>query len=117
MPTVSVIIPCFNTAAFVGTAIRSVVAQTLGDWECVVVDDGSTDGSAAIVEALCANEPRLKLIRKANGGVCTARNAGFRAASPEGRYLIFLDADDCLEPQALEIMTRYMDERPEGGVV
>jgi len=117
MSQVSVIVPCFNSAAFVGATLRSVIAQTSGDWECIVVDDGSTDGSADIVGVLAANEPRIRLIRQANRGVCAARNAGFRAASPDTAYVIFLDADDCLEPDALDVMTRYLDQHSHVGVV
>src|SRR3954466_4977830 len=117
MSQVSVIVPCFNSAAFVGATLRSVIAQTSGDWECIVVDDGSTDGSADIVAVLAANEPRIRLIRQANRGVCAARNAGFRAASPEAAFVIFLDADDCLDTNALDVMTRYLDQHSQVGVV
>src|SRR5438045_1669769 len=117
MPRVSVITPCFNSAVFVGRTIDSVRAQTVAAWEQVIVDDGSTDASAEVVERLVREEPRLRLIRQQNRGVCAARNAGFRAASSDSDYLIFLDADDCLKPQALEAMTRYMDEHPDVGLV
>ncbi|HEY2584253.1 MAG TPA: glycosyltransferase family A protein [Tepidisphaeraceae bacterium] len=116
MPKVSVITPCFNAARFVGQTIESVAAQTLADWEHVVVDDGSTDGSAAVVEAACRRDLRVRLVRQPNRGVCAARNTGFRASDPASQYLLFLDADDCLEPRMLEVLVGYLDARPTVGV-
>jgi glycosyltransferase involved in cell wall biosynthesis len=117
MPKVSVITPCFNSARYVGSTIDSVQAQTLRDWEHVVVDDGSTDDSAAVIAAHALPEARLRLIRQPNRGVSSARNAGFRACGADSEYLLFLDADDCLHPSMLDAMTRYLDDRPEVGMV
>lgn len=116
MPIVSLITPCYNSACFVGRTIESVSRQTLADWEQVVVDDGSRDGSAQAVEEKAAGEPRLKLVRKPNGGVASARNAGFREISLGSRYLLFLDADDCLETTMLETMVGVMEANPEVGL-
>lgn len=117
MPICSVITPCYNSEQFIARTIASVLNQTLTDWEYIVVDDGSSDNSIAVVEEIVATEPRMKLIRQANAGVAAARNAGYRAVSPESRALLFLDADDCLEPQALATMVRYLDQRPRVGAV
>jgi glycosyltransferase involved in cell wall biosynthesis len=116
MPQVSVITPCYNSARYVRRTIESVRSQALEDWEHVVVDDGSTDESAAIIEELCRLEPRLRLVRQQNRGVSAARNAGFAATSAGSEYLLFLDADDCLEPQMLRTMVDYMSARPEVGL-
>ena len=116
MPTISIITPCYNSAKFVGSTIESVRAQTWADWEHVVVDDGSVDGSAEIVCAYADGDSRLRLVRKSNGGVASARNAGFRACAPDSRYLLFLDADDMLEPTMLEHIARYLDVHPDVGM-
>lgn len=99
-PQVSTIIPCFNGAAFVGRAIASALSQEGVDVEVIVVDDGSTDGSAARLRPLVAREPRLRLHELGtNQGAAEARNAGMRLAT--GRYLAFLDADDGWRPRKL----------------
>jgi glycosyltransferase involved in cell wall biosynthesis len=82
----------------------------------VIVDDGSTDDSARIVENIIAGEPKMRLLRRANGGVCRARNAGFAAASPHSEYLLFLDADDCLEPEMLAVLAGHLDEYSRAGI-
>ncbi len=115
-PKVSVITPCYNAEKYIGRTIESVRAQTFPDWEHIVVDDGSTDGSADIVASYVASDPRLRLIRQPNGGVCNARNNGFAACSAHSTYLWFLDADDCLEPNALEIMTTHLDMHRDVGL-
>ncbi len=102
-PAVSVIMPARNAAAFVAEAIASIRAQTFRDWEAIIVDDGSTDGTAAILEELARQDPRLVCIRldAATGGTgaAAARNAALRRA--RGRYIAFLDADDLWYPQKL----------------
>ncbi len=115
-PAVSVITPCYNAARFVGATVECVRAQTFADWELVVVDDGSTDDPAAVLAPQLATDPRVRLIRQANGGVARARNAGVRAASPGSRYLYFLDADDCPRPDMLERLVGYLEARPQVGM-
>ena len=116
MPKVSIITPCFNSERYIGRTIESVQAQTLSDWEHVVVNDGSTDRSAAVVKSYLGREPRLRLVEQENGGVSRARNQGYFATEP-GEYLLFLDADDCLEPAMLETLVGYLDGRPDVGMV
>jgi glycosyltransferase involved in cell wall biosynthesis len=107
-PQVSVVIPAYNAAWCVGRAIDSVLAQTFRDFELIVVDDGSTDGTAAV---LAAYGDKLRVVAQANGGMSNARNAGIRAAS--GRYLAFLDADDRWLPDKLARQVALLDARPE----
>jgi GT2 family glycosyltransferase len=82
----------------------------------VVVDDGSTDESPDLMADWEVREPRVRVVRKANGGVAAARNAGYLAADQSTSYLLFLDADDCLEPEMLTMMTGYLDARPDVGM-
>jgi glycosyltransferase involved in cell wall biosynthesis len=117
MPKVSVITPMYNAERFIGATIESVRAQTLQDWEHIVVDDGSSDGSAEVVKRYLPLEPRLKLVQQANKGMTGARNSGYRASSPTSEYLIFFDADDIMEPEMLEILSRHLDENPAVGLV
>ncbi len=100
-PTFSVIVPVYNVEAYVAECLDSLLAQTYGDFELIAIDDGSTDGSASVLERYAAQDARIRTIRQANGGLSTARNAGVEAA--EGRFCLFVDSDDVVHPQLLEI--------------
>ncbi len=108
----SVIIPLYNKAPYVRKAIKSVLGQTFYDFELIVVDDGSTDGSASVVETI--KDDRLRLIRQENTGVSLARNNG--VATSSALFLCFLDADDWWEPTFLEEMDRLIKEYPKAGI-
>ena len=95
---ISVVIPLYNKEASIAQSLKSVLSQEYDDFEVVIVDDGSTDGSVSIVEAM--NNPRIRLIKQENGGPSKARNTGVKNA--KGEWILFLDADDELEPDALE---------------
>lgn len=100
MPRISVIVPCFNQANYIEEALGSVIQQTFSDWECIVVDDGSTDESAALINALASTEPRIRYFKQDNSGPSVARNHGLDLA--RGDYIQFLDGDDLLMPRKLE---------------
>ena len=105
---VSVIIPSYNAAPFLAEALQSVSEQTLADFECLIIDDASTDGSVAIARQFAAADPRFRLIiRPSNGGVSEARNLGLAEAM--GRWVAVLDADDLYRPERLEILTEIGD--------
>ncbi|WP_323038220.1 glycosyltransferase family 2 protein [Gemmobacter sp.] len=101
-PAVSVIVPVHDVAAHVGAAIASLRAQDMADFEAIVIDDGSTDGSGQLAEAAIGGDPRFRLIRQDNRGLSQARNAGLALA--RGAFIAFLDGDDRLAPQFLSRM-------------
>jgi len=105
MSTVSVVIPVFNTARYISRCLNSLKEQTFRDWEALCVDDGSTDGTTEIIERYTSEDNRFKLIRKTGGGVSAARNTALDAISGDG-FLMFLDSDDFLHPQTMEICLR-----------
>lgn len=108
IPNVSIVMPCHNAATTLPVSVGSVVAQTRGDWELIVVDDGSTDNSAAWLAS--HPDPRLHVQSQPNRGVGSARNAGLAVAS--GKYVAFLDADDTWAPAFLERMVAALDAAP-----
>ena len=107
MVRVSFILPVYNVEKYVRRAIDSLLAQTMPDFEAIFVDDGSPDRSADIISEAAAHDSRLRLIRKENGGVASARNAGLDAA--RGKYIFFLDPDDWVEPDAAEQLADAAD--------
>ncbi len=110
---VSVVTPMFNGSEHIGAAVRSVRDQTYHELEHIVVDDGSTDAGAAVVEALVREDSRLRLLRQANAGLSAARNAGWRASDPRAGFLLFLDHDDVLRPSCLELLLDALAEHPD----
>lgn len=105
VPDISIIIPNYNGAEYLTDALNSVVAQTLKNWECIVIDDGSTDDSIKIINKFVKSDKRFKLIKLNHGGVSVARNTGLDAA--RGRYIAFLDSDDCYTDYALEMLLHF----------
>jgi glycosyltransferase involved in cell wall biosynthesis len=114
-PRVSVIVPCFNYAHTLGETLESVLTQTMPEWECIVVDDGSTDDTRDTVAAFAARDARIRYIRQENRGPAAARNRGIEAAT--GTYLQFLDADDLLAPDKLAVHASHLDDHPAIAVV
>ena len=100
-PTASVIIPCWNVEKWVEDAVHSVLRSTFPDFEVIAVDDGSTDGTGAILERLAATDPRVRVVHQANRGLSGARNGGLDVA--RGEYVFFLDGDDTFEPEFLSL--------------
>lgn len=102
MAEVSIVIPVYNTEKYVEKCIRSVLEQSFSDLEILVIDDGSTDGSRAILERLASEDARIHLLTQENRGVAAARNRGIEAAS--GRYLTFIDGDDYVAVDYIEAL-------------
>lgn len=109
----SVVIPLYNKAHYVRSAVQSVLAQTLPPHEVIVVDDGSTDHSAFVVEAI--DDPRVRLVRQRNGGVSRARNNGIAHAT--GDWIAFLDADDWYHPDMLAALAQAHQACPEAQML
>lgn len=113
-PLVSVIVPCHAQASYLPRAVESVLAQTLADWELVVIDDGSPDDvPGALAPGL--QDPRVTLVQQSNRGLGGARNRGIAATT--GPYVQFLDADDWLAPEKLERQLAVFGDEPDVGLV
>jgi glycosyltransferase involved in cell wall biosynthesis len=112
-PLVTVLIPMYNAAGFISEAVRSVIAQTVTDWECIVIDDGSTDGSGDVAAAVAAEDSRIRVVAQDNGGKANALNHGLGLAS--GRFVCILDADDVSNPGRLEAQSAALLADPELG--
>lgn len=115
-PRFSVIVPLYNKAPYVKRSLESILSQTFTDWECIIVDDGSTDNSLAICEETIINHKSkiINIIHQNNSGVAAARNNG--VAKSNGEYLCFLDADDWWEPSYLEEIDKLVNEYPLAGI-
>jgi hypothetical protein len=113
MTTVSIIIPTYNRADMILTALESAQAQTYPDWEAIVVDDGSKDFTHDVVAGV--KDKRVRYIYQANKGLPGARNTGIRASL--GKYIAFLDSDDAFLPEKLNLQVPLLDAQPELGLV
>ncbi|MGX6605957.1 glycosyltransferase family 2 protein [Micromonosporaceae bacterium Da 78-11] len=107
-PRLSIVVPIYNVEPYVGDCLDSLARQTFRDFEVVLVDDGSPDGSADIARAFCARDDRFRLVSQENQGLGPARNTGVRHS--QGEYLTFVDSDDLVPRHAYEIMVRSLDE-------
>jgi glycosyltransferase involved in cell wall biosynthesis len=114
-PTVSVLLPVHNAAGSLRRAVESIRRQTCADWELVAVDDGSTDGSAALLEAAARDEPRLRVLRRPHEGIVAALQAGLAAA--RGGLVARMDADDESHGARLEEQAKFLEAHPDIGVV
>ena len=102
MPFLSIIVPVYNVETYLPACLDSILAQTFTDFEILLVDDGSTDGSPALCNAYVAKDARIRCFHKKNGGHMSARQEGFRQAS--GAYAAFVDSDDWIDPAMYERM-------------
>jgi glycosyltransferase involved in cell wall biosynthesis len=115
MPAVSIIMPAYNVAPYVGEALRSALAQTFTDFEVIVVDDGSKDATAEIVNAIAQTDPRVRLVQQSNRGLAGARNTALRAS--RGEFFALLDSDDLWEPAFLAAQLAILEARPDIDIV
>jgi glycosyltransferase involved in cell wall biosynthesis len=112
MPKVSAVIPLYNKEKYITRAIDSVLAQTVQDFEIIVVDDGSTDGGVNVVRQY--RDERIRLIQQSNAGVSAARNLGIEESTAD--LIAFLDADDAWKPEFLETVLRLRNKYPTAGI-
>ena len=112
---VSVIIPCFNYAHLIGDTINSIKKQTHENWECIIIDDGSTDHTKDIIQELANDDARIKYVYQKNSGPTVARNLGISLS--KGNFIQFLDSDDLLEPLKLERQLSIFSDKPYADIV
>lgn len=112
-PQISIIIPAFNAETYLEPTLDSVMAQTVPAWELLIVDDGSSDSTAAIAGRYAERDQRVHFLSQSNSGVSAARNFGFMSSNPATEFLIFLDADDVWEPGALAVLLSTLNAHPE----
>ena len=108
-PLISVIVPIYNVKAYLDRCVESLLGQSYKDLEIFLVDDGSTDGCGKVCDRYAAQDPRITVIHKKNGGLSDARNAALDAA--QGEYYAFVDGDDWIEPQMYETLLAAMMEQ------
>lgn len=108
MPIVSIIIPVYKAENYLRQCVESILNQTLSDFELILVDDGSPDGSGKLCDEFAANDVRIQVIHKDNGGVSSARNVALSRF--QSKWLTFVDSDDCLYPDALEILVGQAEQ-------
>lgn len=109
----AIVVPAYNAERWIGDAIRSLIDQTESDWCCVVVDDGSTDGTLSVVKSSTAGDSRFRVVSRANGGVSAARNTGLDNLPDGVDTVAFLDSDDLWAPSALSRLRSALAGRPE----
>ena len=114
MPVVSIVVPVYNVEKYLDRCVASLREQTLKDIEIILVDDGSTDNSGKLADFCAAQDSRIRVIHKENGGLASARNAGIDAA--QGEYIAFIDSDDWVDVTMFENLVRYA-QRDQSDVV
>lgn len=112
---ISVIVPTYNYASFIGETIESIQAQTYENWECIVVDDGSVDNTAKVVADLMEHDSRIRYYFQENYGPSSARNHGIKCA--RGSFIQFVDADDRICPRKFELQLKILQDRPDIDLV
>lgn len=108
LPLVSVIVPCYNHAAFLADALDSVRSQSCQSWECIIIDDGSSDNTSTVAASAVSEDKKIRYFQQTNAGLSSARNLGIKHAI--GTYLVFLDADDMLYPHMFEVLMNALQE-------
>ncbi|HVX87282.1 MAG TPA: glycosyltransferase family 2 protein [Phycisphaerae bacterium] len=116
-PEISIIIPAYNRERFIAITLDSLIAQTFSNWECIVVDDGSSDQTFAIAQQVAQRDPRIRAVTKPNAGVARARNHGYSLSNPQSPFVTFMDSDDLYHPEALALMRQVLLDDPHAAAV
>lgn len=112
---VSVIVPSYNYGSFISETVQSLLSQTYKNWECIIIDDGSTDNTKDVVLDFARQDERIKYIYQNNQGLSAARNTGL--SNSQGEFIQFLDADDLIESKKLEIQVEFLNKNKEVDLV
>lgn len=107
---VSIVVPCYNQEKYLAETLDSVMAQTSDSWECIIVNDGSTDRSEAVIDTYCAKDPRFIKINQENQGLAASRNNGIQVS--KGKYILPLDGDDKIGNQYIELAQKEFEKNP-----
>lgn len=114
-PIISIVVPCYNGEEFLRETLDCLQKQTIDNWECVIVNDGSKDNTLEIAKEYVAKDSHYVLVNKQNGGLADARNVGIKAS--HGKYILPLDSDDLIAPTYAEKAVAYLEENPETTLV
>ena len=114
-PIVSIIVPCYNYGHFLAKTLASIKAQTFQNWECIIVDDGSTDNTKEVANGYIVNDNRFVYYYQPNKGLSNARNTGLKLA--KGKFIQLLDADDLIEPDKLKNQSDFLVQNPQTDLV
>ena len=115
IPLISIIVPIYNVEQYIHETLGCIVNQTYENWECILVDDGSSDNSSALCDEYAKNDKRIKVIHKPNGGLVSARNAGFGVIT--GDWHMYLDGDDWIDVNTCEELAKVIAKYPDVNVV
>lgn len=107
-PTISVVVPTYNSEKYIGKCIDSILAQTYKHWELIIIDDGSQDDTFCILEKYAKEDCRVHIIHQENQGPGIARNTGIAAA--KGEYIVFIDSDDYIENDYFELLAKHDED-------
>lgn len=110
MPSISIIIPAYNAEGLLTETLESVLLQTFTDWEIVIIDDGSTDGTLALAQRFASNDSRIRVVSQPNAGVAAARNRGLREINESSKAVVLLDHDDLWRADALEKLWTVLEK-------
>lgn len=114
-PRISVVVPCYNYGHLLHETLENLLLQTFSNWECIIVDDGSTDNTAEVARKVVEKDPRFKYVYQANSGLSAARNTGI--SKSDGEFIQLLDADDLLKKMKFERELSLFDENPNIEIV